>query len=191
MDWILNHMQVIIAVAGVVAYWLSQRRAGKAEDSVEPHAERNFEDPELAGRTRRIREEIQRKIEQRARGYPTERPTLPRDEPAELPPVLREVVATRPPALPARTRAAATQQDARRMAEILEQQATLAEQLKRAQEMKAAALRRTQFETEMGSKEEVAAGVVRRALGDDLRDPAALRRAFILREVLGPPVALR
>ena len=26
---------------------------------------------------------------------------------------------------------------------------------------------------------------------DDLRDPAALRRAFILREVLGPPVGLR
>jgi hypothetical protein len=29
-----------------------------------------------------------------------------------------------------------------------------------------------------------------RILGD-LRDPEALRRAFVLREVLGPPVALR
>jgi hypothetical protein len=28
-------------------------------------------------------------------------------------------------------------------------------------------------------------------LMDDLRDPQALRRAFVLREVLGPPVALR
>jgi len=26
---------------------------------------------------------------------------------------------------------------------------------------------------------------------DDLRSPQALRRAFVLREVLGPPVALR
>ena len=191
MNWIFEHIQVIIAVAGVLAYWLNQHRTGKAGDSVEPHEEKSFEDPELAERTRRIREEIQRKIEQRARGYPTERPTLPRGEPAELPPVMREVAATRQPEPLPRTRAAATHRDAQRMAEIIEQQATLAEQLKQAQEMKAAALRRTQFETETGSKEEVAAGVARRALGDDLRDPAALRRAFILREVLGPPVALR
>jgi hypothetical protein len=190
MDWVFKNLQIIIAAAGVVAWWLSQRKAGQSPD-VEPHPDKTFEDPELAERTRRIREEIQRKIEQRARGYAHEQPTVPRSEPAELPPVMREVVVRRQPEPPPRTRAAATQQDARRMAEILEQQATLAEQLKQAQEMKAATLRRTQFETEIGSKEEVAAGVVRRALGDDLRDPAALRRAFILREVLGPPVALR
>ena len=57
--------------------------------------------------------------------------------------------------------------------------------------MKAAALRRTQFESEIASKEEAAKMAVRSALGDDLRDAAALRRAFILREILGPPVALR
>ena len=73
----------------------------------------------------------------------------------------------------------------------LEQQASLAEQLRQAQEMNAATLRRRQYETEVASKEEAAAVAVRSALGDDLRNPAALRRAFILREVLGPPLGLR
>jgi hypothetical protein len=57
--------------------------------------------------------------------------------------------------------------------------------------MNAATLRRRQFETEIASKEEAAAVAVRSALGDDLRNPAALRRVFILREVLGPPLGLR
>ncbi len=191
MDWVFDHLQAIIAVAGVIAYWLTQRKGGQTEDAAEPRAEKTFADPELAERTRRIREEIQRKIEQRARGYPTEQPTLPRDAAADLPPILREVVVARQPEPPARTRAAASHQEAQRMAEILEQQAALAEQLKQAEEMKAAALRRTQFETEIASKEEMAVAAVRTALGNDLRDPVALRRAFVLREVLGPPVALR
>ena len=191
MDWVLNHLQVLIAIAGVVAYWLTQhRKAGEPED-VQPQPEKNFADPELAERTRRIREEIQRKIEQRARGYPHEQPTRPRGEPPELPPILREVVVLRPPEPQKLTRAAASHQEAERMAEILEQQAALAERLKLAQELKVAAQRRTQFETELASKEEQAKVAVLAALGDDLRDPASLRRAFVLREILGPPVALR
>jgi hypothetical protein len=181
-----------------VAWWLSQRKAAETGD--EPSTEgKTFEDPELAERTRRIREEIQRKIEQRARGYPTEQPTRPQDEPvprvdpelAGLPPILRELVEVNQPEPAKPTRAATSRLEAQRMAEMLEQQATLEEQLKQAQEMKAAALRRTQFETEVASKEEQAKVAVLGALGDDLRDPAALRRAIILREILGPPVALR
>ena len=140
MEWVLNNIQVIIAVAGVVAYWLNQRR--KAEQPVEPHQSKTFDDPELAERTRRIREEIQRKIEQRARGYAKEQPTVLRDTPPELPPVMREVVVMRQPDPPKLTRAATSHLEAQRMAEILEQQSTLAEQLKQAQEMKAAAQRR-------------------------------------------------
>ena len=54
--------------------------------------EKTFDDPDLAERTRRIREEIQRKIEQRARGYANEQPTVPRREPVAPPPIVREVV---------------------------------------------------------------------------------------------------
>jgi hypothetical protein len=188
MDWVSDHLQLIIAVAGAVAWWLNQRRQVQA-GSEEPDAEKSFEDPELAERTRRIREEIQRKIEQRSRGYPqSEGGSSP--GPAALPPIMVEVK-RREPIAPPLSRAAQSHHDAQRAAEILEQQAALMEQLRQAQEMKAAALRRTQFETEVASKEEAAVAAVRSALGDDLRNAAALRRAFILREVLGPPVALR
>lgn len=190
MDWVFDHIQVLIAAAGVVAYWLNQRRQAQTGEEAPPK-ETTFEDPQLAERTRKIREEIQRKIEQRARGYANEQPTRPRSaQPAEPPPVIvREVVARPQPAM---LRRAASHQEAQRMAEILEQQASLAEQLRQAQEMKAAAARRAEFETQISSnKEEIAAAVTRGALGDDIRNPAALRRAFILREILGPPVALR
>jgi hypothetical protein len=181
MDWIAQHLQLIIAIAGAVAWFVNQQKQKQAGVEEPPVEEKTFEDPELAERTRRIREEIQRKIEQRARG-----PVYA--APAAAPPVLREVM---PPPVPVPSRAAAKQQEVQRHAEILEQQAALTEQLRLADEMKAAMQRRTQFETEMAGKEEAAKVAVRSALGDDLRNPAALRRAFILREVLGPPVSLR
>lgn len=188
MDWVSEHLQLIIAVAGAVAWWLNQRKQAP-EGAAEPTPEKHFEDPELADRTRRIREEIQRKIEQRSRGY-TAPAALPLPETDELPPIMREVV-SRPQATPPLSRSAKSHLEAQRTAEILEQQASLVEQLRQAQELKAAAVRRTQFETEISSKEEIAAVAVRSALGDDLTNPSSLRRAFILREVLGPPVALR
>jgi len=187
MDWVSDHLQLIIAVAGAVAWWLNQRRQAP-EGAAEPTPEKHFEDPQLADRTRRIREEIQRKIEQRSRGY-TVPAALPLPDSAELPPILREVE-PRPPAAPTLSRSAKSHLEAQRTAEMLEQQAALGEQLRLAQELKAA-VRRTQFETEISSKEEMAAVAVRSALGDDLTNPVSLRRAFILREVLGPPVALR
>jgi len=189
MDWVTNHLQLIIAAAGAVAWWLNQRRQAKTENPDSP-PDKNFEDPELAERTRRIREEIQRKIAERAGRYANEQPTLPRDQPAEPPPIMREVI-FRQPEPPPVSKAATARLEAQRTAEILEQQAAFTEQLRLADEMKAAAARRTQFETQVSSKEEAAATAVRGALGEDLRHPAALRRAFILREVLGPPVALR
>jgi hypothetical protein len=188
MDWVSEHLQLIIAIAGAVAWWLNQRHKPEA-GTEEPNPDKGFEDPELAERTRRIREEIQRKIEQRTRGHPASQQAAPH-EPMELPPILREEL-RREPVAPSLSRAAKSHLDAQRTAEILEQQAALMEQLRQAQEMKAAALRRTQFETEVASKEEAAVAAVRSALGDDLRNAASLRRAFILREVLGPPVALR
>ena len=189
MDWIAQHLQLIIAIAGGVAWWLNKNREKGGEAEPPPRAEKTFDDPELAERTRRIREEIQRKIEQRAKGYASEQPTLPR-EPSPPPPLMRQMPQPRLETARA-TRAAASHQEAQRTAEILEQQAALMEQVRLANEMKAATLRRTQFETEVASKEEAAMSAVRSALGEDLRNPAALRRAFILREVLGPPLALR
>ena len=74
---------------------------------------------------------------------------------------------------------------------ILEQQATLAERLRRAELMKASVLKRTEFEAATADHTATARTQTRSTVLEDLRTPDALRRAFILREVLGPPVALR
>jgi len=189
MDWIKDHLQLVIAFAGAVAWWLNQRRSPQAgaDGETSPHEGKSFEDPELPERTRRIREEIQRKITERARGYPTEQPTLPLDEPAE-PPLVREVVVTPAPPLPRR---GLTALEAQRQAEILEEQATLAERLREAEQMRVAAQKRARYEAATADHSDAARSLSRSTVLDDLRDPAALRRAFILREVLGPPVALR
>lgn len=191
MDWVFEHLQIIIAAAGAIAWWLNQRRKGGAEgDETEPPPqETTFDDPELAERTRKIREEIQRKIAERARGYPNEQPTLPLEVPEE-PPLVREVVVSQAPP-PGPPRRGLTALEAQRQAEILEEQATLAERLREAEQMKAAAQKRARYEAATADHSNTARSLSRSTVLDDLRDPAALRRAFILREVLGPPVALR
>ncbi|WP_415910581.1 hypothetical protein [Oleiharenicola sp. Vm1] len=57
--------------------------------------------------------------------------------------------------------------------------------------MKAAAARRSEFERATADTQAETKVAARGALLDDLRSGTALRRAFVLREVLGPPVALR
>ena len=207
MDWVQDHLQVIIAIAGAIAYWLTQRKKEQAGEPTDYDGdgqpdnlpkEAQFEDPELAERTRRIREEIQRKIEERRRGGagydrpsdPGAPPPLAQEEPPpvviqqELPPPLIREVVVRPSA------AAADAAAARRMAELREQQETLAQQLKQAEEMKAAAMRRREFEATV-SAEKTAQLQKRASLVEELRNPESARRAIILREILGPPVALR
>ncbi len=208
MSWILDNLQLLIVIAGAVAWWLNQRareKAGKSADydadgTPEAPPRGGFEDAELAERTRRIREEIERKIAERRRaggGYtepsrptatalepPPARPVSPPPTP-EPPPLIREVVV--------RTQARqASMMAARRAAEILEQQAAMAEQLKQAEEMKAAAQRRVAYEARVTADGgAVARTAVRGSLLHDLHEADSLRRAFILREVLGPPVGLR
>lgn len=186
MDWIFDHLQLVFIVGGAIAWWLNQRKQAQAGDEAPPpEQEAGFDDPELAERTRRIREEIQRKIQQRARGYADEQPTLPHDEPGELPPVIREVAVARPPVH------AGSRIETQRQAEILEEQAAMMERLQEAKLMKAAVQKRMEFEAETADHSGARKAATRSSVLDDLRTPTALRRAFILREVLGPPVALR
>ncbi|HEY4248592.1 MAG TPA: hypothetical protein VGM64_17355 [Lacunisphaera sp.] len=80
-----------------------------------------------------------------------------------------------------------TPDEAERSTEMLAKQAALAEQLRQAVEIKTAALRQLRSGNEISP----ASKPVRAAVVADLRDVAALRRAFVLREIIGPPVALR
>ena len=189
MSWVFDHLQVIIAIAGGIAWWLGQKKQASAGGAVpRPAEERGFQDPELAERTRRIREEIQRKIEQRAKGYATEQPRRPAAEVAAPPPLVREVVVTPAPVRPGR---GMSHEEAQQQAEILEQQAALVAKLREAELVKASVQRRTEFEASTADHSVAARTLSRSTVLDDLREPAALRRAFIMREVLGPPVALR
>jgi type IV secretory pathway VirB10-like protein len=205
MKWLLDNLWIVIAIAAVIGKLLQAMR-GKdtgTNDMPAPPKEFEFEDPELAERTRRIREEIRRKIEERRGQHtlpaeplpertmlaPAERPPEATPPPVvvELPEIIREVFQRQPVPEPPPMKAGFSVA----AAEEAERQAALAEQLREAGEMKAAAERRAAFEAGIADQETVRLQQLRGVVLDDLRNPAALRRAFILREVLGPPVALR
>lgn len=188
LQWLIDNpwaAVVIITVLGQL--WKAATKQKGGADEAPPQAEEStFDDPELAERTRKIREEIQRKIAERAKGYPTEQPRPPQAGPEAPPPIIREVVVTPAPILNSGSR-----QEAQRNAEILEEQAALAEKLRELAHRKAAAQKRTEFEAATADQSAAKRTRTRDAVLDDLCAPEALRRAFILREVLGPPVALR
>lgn len=77
----------------------------------------------------------------------------------------------------------------------LERQAAMAEELRAFEEARAVAQRRATHMAEAQAAAAQAEPALRAAargrLLDDLRDPQSLRRAFVLREVLGTPVGLR
>lgn len=196
MKWVqllLDNIWAVIIIGGVLLQLFQAIMKKKGGDEAAPgqpeqSKEFEFDDPELAERTRKIREEIQRKIAQRQRGA-SEQETAPAPQPVAMetdvpPPLIREVVVSTP------TRSG-TRLDAQRQAEILEQQAAWAEKLNEAKRMKEASVKRTEFEEATADHSAAKRSATRSTVIDDLRSPAALRRAFILREVLGPPVALR
>jgi hypothetical protein len=137
-------------------------------------------DPALAERTRRVQEEIRRKIAER-RGTVAPPASAARETTREPPVVYGE-----PPPEPVWTVSNAA---------VLERQQQLADQMRALELARVAEQRRavnvaatlkTAAESETGM---LAAS--RDGLLADLRDPASLRRAFVLREILGAPVGLR
>jgi len=203
MDWIFDHLWVLIAIATVIGRVLMKRGEGNTAEGEQPAQPKayEFEDPELAERTRKIREEIQRKIAER-RGQHTLPPVLPAAQ-ARPAPLERSPEATPPPVpqtnlllevLKSKLEPIAPAQERKAVVNIAEEaahQRALMEKLKEAELMKASAQRRVAFESSTADKEPAALLQARTVVLDDLRSPQALRRAFVLREVLGPPVSLR
>jgi hypothetical protein len=217
MNWINEHLQVILTVAGVIAYWLTQRRSAEAEkaEAEKEAAERRAQPTSLAeaeaadeSRAERVREEIRRKIAARRSGGEPVAPERPapvetEDRPFQLPPLMRPLSAPVDtfggPARPPVRRVEAVRpveppvlRSSESMAASLARQEELAEKLRELTEQRAIAERRAKTAA-------VSAAVETRRQEDarpidaqgDLKDPRSLRRAIILREVLGPPVALR
>ena len=142
----------------------------------------NF-DPAEAQRTRRIQEEIRRKIAERRGGRALTPPQrgridevfVPRPEPVAPPP------SEEPPALASN-------------AAILERQRQLAEQMRllaAARQMEQRKADRVTAITDSENAQLASNAVMRDDLLAGLRDPAMARRAILLREILGTPVGLR
>ena len=219
LDWLLERtglvIFVVIFVVQIVRGLLQARRAAPPPASSKPDAleeERRVQD---------IQAEIRRRIaERRGGGAPASAPEAPvapaaREvapaapppaEPAPADPLdpmrrmmrdfeeqMREVERkiTGEEAAPASAPPPLAPAASSLRSEELERQRVLAEQLAALEAERAAARRRAEEVAAAGAVR--AAGVARAStrLGDDLRDPGALRRAVLLREVLGTPVGLR
>jgi len=179
MDWILEHLQVLIVIAAAVFAILQKFKIVRTPGTKVPTAE---EDPEQVERTRRIQEEIRRRILER-RGTAPGAPSEPEAETAPFPappPIIEAVrpVVLAPPAAPAEEQR-----------EWERQQALL----QRLQELEAAQVARPLPESTVVAAAGVgmAAPAANGRLIADLRNQAGLRRAVVLREILGPPVGLR
>ncbi len=218
MKWIFENLQLILVIAGAIAYWLNQRAREKAGQDADydgdgipenrpaqrelTPANRDGTDLEHEERARQIREEIRRKIAERrgqAAPAPAAPPPLPRFDPFR--PVFQEEAAPVPPPLrpvvPETVREVVVVQDD---TSALERQRQMAEQLEQLEAQRREALRQAARLQEERARLASAAksspapagtGPGALSVAAELRDPRALRRAFILREVLSAPVALR
>lgn len=216
MDWIFEHIQFIAVVAGVIAYWVNQRRRAKEGESADydgdgipdvaerrTSAERKGQDPEQAERERQVREEMRRRIaERRGEGPP---PPLPSTSAEPSPPAAGPLDAPRPVSQSpieemlrraaealrsreeaARAEAAAAEKAERRRLRQLREQAAALEKERQQELARAAEIARAQAP----AVESLRGDAARESLLRDLRGAENLRRAFVLREVMGPPVGL-
>jgi hypothetical protein len=212
MSWVIDHLGLIIFLA--IAYSVVRKVKNflrQAGEQTERHARMRpiaNVDPEEAQRVRQIQEEIRRKIaerrggDQRAMGTPRTATALPPPlvRPAGIPPTdpfgggavgraFAELERRMQPAVQAEIPPPMPSQSAQ-----LERQMQLAEQLRVLEETRALTARRA-TQTSAALKTEAESGRGMRAVSRgnllaDLRDARSLRRAFVLREVLGPPVGL-
>jgi hypothetical protein len=195
MDWVLEHLQIVIAIAVVIAAAVQKWRQARTQSTAEPPAQAN---PEEAARTRRIQEDIRRRILERRGLAPAasvaedERPGFP-EAPAPVfedreqafpsaPPMIEEVrpLVVPPPVLVPMAMAPAADDlsEAKRQRELVQ----------RLRELELAANRRAAPTGVAAVPVPAAAGGGLRAL---LRSPAGLRQAIMLREIVDPPLGLR
>jgi hypothetical protein len=220
MNWILEHLQIVVALAAAFAYWLKQTK-----DKAEAEKDRNVPPPlvtpaadEQTERTRRIQEEIRRKIADRREGaaVPSSPPMMTSERPAvsstraprpiaePMGGTLRKRLEAKMAAAMARieeaAKAAAEREEERRQparqqeieAEAARETERLAAQRRAAVETLAEREERIAFAPpESLAQERQATATIARSVRDELRDPDSVRRAWILREVLGPPLGLR
>ena len=199
LQWLVDNPQLLFIVGGAIAYWINERRKAKEGREMAEEADREPTDFEMEERTRRIQEEIRRKIAERQGQAPGAEPSPYELEQPPMPPPLPSAPPQLPEARPVLV-AEEVGSGAAELERVMEEQRRYAEQLDRL----AAAERASQAATPgavpltMAAYQQTAEGragmpIVRggERLRDGLHDRAALRRAIVLREVLGAPKALQ
>lgn len=200
MRWLLENPQLLFIVGGAIAFWLNQRRKEKQNREIEQELAREPTEDEMAERTRRIQEEIRRKIAER-QGQAMPPPLAPVETVRRE--ALPELPAT-PPPLPTARPLVVSMEDSPGAAElerVMDEQRSYAEQLDRlaaAERKRAASDPALPTPISMAAyavAEAAAASPVRAPRRTDgifalVHDRDSLRRAIVLREVLGAPKAL-
>lgn len=207
--WIFEHFGVVI----VVVVFLSQMvRAVLQARKVNEKRDQSGSDVDAERRVREVQEQIRRRIAAR-RGEsapvappiqspePQARPPLPRAETTQMPEpfggplgrMFEELQRRAQPQLPPQTPPPVLAH--RGHAAELERQQRIADELKAIQDAGVVAKRRAAHVAAAKETEAQMEPALRSAAHDrllnDLRDPQSLRRAILLREVLGTPVGLR
>lgn len=209
MQWVLEHLFQIAAILFVVISFVRGIRNARQTTQSDEHTTGSEETDEQR-RVREIQERIRRKIAERRGGHLPEPAAPHRPAHAEPPPVMprREVELPDPgevfrgplkraleeierklqPAAPPPVMVHANRAE-------LERQERLAEEMRQLEQARAQAARRAAHLAADQAQAARTGAALRTAMqGDllrDLRDPHSLRRAFVLREVLGPPVGMR
>ncbi len=205
MRWFLEHIQVVIAVAGIIAWWVNQRHREKEGQSADYDGdgtpERNpTAEPYGDEQARRVREDIRRKIAER-RGLATPPALAPEPAPVVPMPASREEA---PPPVFQDPLQDMLKELQRRLAPAMEPAAPPPEPeidraaLERQQEIEAryreleARRARTLAQAE-AIRIERPSTPASHAAGwlAELRDAKNIRHAIIARELLGPPAGLR
>ena len=214
-DWIKERLGIIIFVVIIVVQIV--RGIFRARRDAPPPPSSKPDELEEQRRVQEIQEQIRRRIaERRGEAVPQgEPPPLVRTEQAEPPPrpiarpettqmpdvfggplrrMMEEFERKVQPPVPPPVLERTAQETGRRNAGI-ERQERLADEIKALEDARLVTLRRAAnvaAAKQAATQTEGALRTVARGhLLDDLRDPQTLRRAIVLREVLGPPVALR
>jgi hypothetical protein len=201
---VLGGVPVIVIFFVIVSIVKALAKAAKGGDDTASSSSGGDENDEQP-RVREIQERIRRIAAERrghlpARPVVVTRPAAPVFQPPAIPPVdtfggplqrkLREIerrlqpkLEPLPPVVTESVTARAERaQQARDELEDLDEKKFLA--TRRTQHVEAARVAETQSETGLRT-------TARQQLLSDLSDPQSVRRAFVLREVLGPPVGLR
>lgn len=198
MRWIFSNLPLLIFLFFAFSIVRAAMRAAKQAEEHKAGANETDEQK----RVREIQERIRRKIAERRGGVAPVAPEAEAAGEVNLPPVVRRLAV--PPLEPfggpsrrivteVRRRVVIPEPAPATDAAILERQHQLVEQMRQLEETRVTTMRRAAVVAQdAATVVRDNAGAVRRAgWVDELRDPSNLRRAIVLREVLGPPVALR